>query len=229
MSSVDIVIVTWPNHPKRWQYFLECVGRAYEAITASRHKLRWACSSESERDPAQPWFGDQLAGWCERREIPLVFRQGPASLGAAMNAAGDLIQADYGLLLQDDFWLESPLDLSDGVDWMDAHPEADTLRYSWPGMERVTVCGELDGLRRLDPHGSWPYGDDPHLRRRNFFERFGRYLEGPPHGNSEGNMLYAMARAGAQIYLADQIYFGHAGAVPAVINDLRERSPEGRR
>lgn len=229
MSSIDIVIVTWPNHPKRWEYFLWCVGKAFREITARRHTLRWLCSSESERDPLHNWYGEHLAEWCASRGVPLTFRHGPASLGAAMNAAFRLADADYVMLLQDDFLLTEPLDLSDGVDWMNSHPEADTFRYSWPGMDRVTVIDQVDGYRRLDPNGSWPYGDDPHLRRRSFHQRFGWHVEGPPHGAGESCMLVEFGRRNAQVFLADRIYFGHAGAVPAVINDLRERLPEGRR
>ncbi len=223
--NIDIVIVTWPNHPARWEYFQQCAGLAVDGITASQHRLRFLCSSESERDPDRQWFGDELVTWCGNREIPLTFRDGPASLGAAMNSAFRLADADYVMLLQDDFWLEEPLDLLAGIDFMEAHPAADTVRYSWPGMERVTVTGEVDGWRQLDPRGSWPYGDDPHLRRRTFHDRFGWHVEGPPHGAGESCMLVEFGKRNAQVFLADKIYFGHGGAVPAVINDIRERVP----
>lgn len=227
--NIDIVIVTWPNHPERWRYFEWCIGAAWQGITASRHSVRWLCSSESERDPAHRWYGDELAAWCAERNIPLTFRHGPASLGAAMNSAMDLVTADYAIIHQDDFLLQTPLDLSDSVDCMESLPSADIVRYSWPGMERVTVCGQVGGWRRLNPRGSWPYGDDPHLRRRTFPQRFGRYLEGPPHGNSEGNMVFEFGRKNAQVFLADQLYYGHAGSVPAVVNDVRQLLPEQKR
>lgn len=229
MKTIDIVIVTWPNHPARWEYFQWCVGAAWQGISASRHTIRWFCSSESERDPDRQWFGDELAAWCGERSVPLTFRQGPASLGAAMNAAMDLVTGDYAILHQDDFLLSRPLDLSDSVDFLETHPGADIVRYSWPGMERVTVCGELDGWRKLHPRGSWPYGDDPHLRRRSFPKKFGRYIEGPPHGTAESNMLLEFGRKDAQVYLADTLYYGHAGAVASVIHDVRERLPEAMR
>lgn len=229
MRSVDVNFVTWPNHPKRLEYFQRCVSPAVDQITATRHCMRFLCSSESERDPEHRWFGGELVAWCSERGIPLSFRHGPASLGAAMNDAFRLSAADYVMLLQDDWLLLEPLDLSDGIDFMEAHLEADTFRYSWPGMERVTVIGEVDGYRRLDPRGSWPYGDDPHIRRQTFHEKFGWHVEGPPHGAGESCMLVEFGRRNAQVFLADKIYFGHCGSVAAVIHDERQRLPEGRR
>jgi|GEM_PF-2310301 hypothetical protein len=225
MKSIDIVLVTWPNHPRRWEYFVKCAERSLAGLTACRHSIRWLCSSESERDPDRQWFGDELQAWCDAHGIPITFREGPASLGANMNAAMDLVASDYAILHQDDFLLETPCDVSDGVDFLESHPTADIVRYSWPGMDRVTVMGEVDGWRQLDPRGSWPYGDDPHLRRRSFPERFGRYIEGPPHGTAESNIVVEFGKRDAQVFIADQVYFGHMGVVPAVINDLRPPHP----
>jgi hypothetical protein len=139
-----------------------------------------------------------------------------------MNAALRMCSGDFILLVQDDRPLLKPLDLAEGVEYMHKNPAVDLVRYSWPGGTRVRLMMHPDMWRRFDLHGGWPYGDDPHLRRRSFMEKWGEYREGIRHGGSEGIMLHHLKDGNAVIVAADQIYFGHSGAgVPAVINDAR--------
>jgi len=221
---IDLVLVTWPNHPARLAYFGDCVNLLTKHLTASRHEIRWLCSAESQRDPAQPWQGEGLAELCRERGIALHWREGKAGLGENMNAALRLCTAPLIFLVQDDFYLNEKLDLSPGADFMLEHVEVDLLRYSWPGDDRVTLVECLDGFRRFDVQGDWPYGDDPHMRRPDFMSRWGWYLERTVHGASEGDMLHRLRRGRANIAAADKLYFGHGGAVTAVINDLRKRN-----
>lgn len=221
---IDLVLVTWPNHPARLAYFGDCVNLLKKHLTASRHQIRWLCSAESERDEKQPWQGEALASLCEQHGIELHWREGKAGLGENMNAALRLCTAPCIFLVQDDFYLNTPLDLSPGAEFMVEHVEVDLLRYSWPGDERVTLIGCVDGWQRFKLDGGWPYGDDPHMRRPDFMERWGWYLENTTHGVSEGDMLHRLIRGNANIAAADKIYFGHGGAVTAVIDDPRERN-----
>ena len=228
MTPIDVVVVTWPNHPRRMEYFIRTLAALRRHLTASRHHLVWHCSAESERDPTTEWYGDQLDDACRcyfsGPVIQLHWRNPPASLGGAMNSAYALGDAPVTFLVQDDWELLYPLDLSPGVELLQARPEIDLLRYSYylhpvngtqfdGGLESTSPQFRF-GFRRVRIDGPWPYGDDPQMRRRDWLH--GPYLEGPPHGMSEGDMVHRLVRNRAVIFAADRCYFGTFGEVSAV-------------
>lgn len=215
MNTIDVVLVTWPNHPKRMEYLQHTWRTLLKNLTASQHTIRYLCSSESERDPTREWCGDQLIGFCEHNHIPLSWHQGPASLGAGMNAALRCATADLIMLAQDDYELLYPLDLSPGARLLTKHNKVDLIRYSYPAELGCRFDGEIDGWRRFDLHAPWPYGDEPHLRRRDFMQRHGWYTENIGHV-AEGDMLWRLVKHQATILAADKPYFGNFGAVSAV-------------
>jgi hypothetical protein len=223
-SEITVVFLTWPNHPKRWQYFCRCIQRCVRYISCSNYALHFKCVSESERDPKQNWYGKHLEDWCESNQIPLTYSDKPASLGSGMNLAQAKIQTKYGMIIQDDWYLKEPIDLCEGVDFMEENPDADLLRYCWPGIDRVNVISDNRRFRKLDIKGSWPYGDDPHIRRFDFRDKFGWYKEGPPHGISESNMKKVLIEKDAKVFITDEIYFEHCGKVTACLNDIRNRT-----
>ncbi len=221
--DIDVVLVTWPSHPKRIEYLRRTWDALTAKLTAKRHVLRYVVSSESQRDPDRTWCGDELEAMCEAAGTPLRWHEGPASLGAGMNAALCVCTAPVVFLVQDDFTLLKPLDLSDGAEAMEAHPEVDMIRYSYYLHPTNGTCftGErLAGFRRVDLAGHWPYGDDPQLRTPRAVERHGWYTEGIGHA-AEGDMLKRLVRGRATILAADECYFGHGGGVSSV--------PRGRR
>lgn len=223
---IDVAMVTWPNHPKRLEYFTRILDALRTHVTASRHTLRFHCSAESQRDPTRPWCGDQLEDLCAEYEVSLVWRDGgePANLGANMNAAIALCTAPCILLQQDDWRLKKPLDLSDGADFLLSHRRVDLLRYSWPeDPSMLPTFIQQRGWRQIDVRGKWPYGDDPHLRRQDFQWRHGWYFEGGRHGSASGTLMKWLVKRGAVIAAADQTYFKHCGSVSSVLNDKRKR------
>lgn len=232
MNPIDVVLVTWPNHPKRIKYFARTMRALREKLSAARHVLRWLCSAESERDPQSTWHGDELESLCREWGIDLVWRPPPASLGGNMNTACKLARSEVFLLVQDDYQLLEPLDLSPGAEFMAAHPGVDLLRYSYyqHPQHGTQFAGELDGWRLVNLDGYWPYGDDPQLRRPLFALRWGKYLEGGRHGMSESEMLLRLVRGVDSrrpvIAAADRCYFGHFGEVAAVplVREFRERA-----
>lgn len=223
MEAIDVAITAWPNHPKRLEYFRTVVKALRDKLTASRHELRYHCSAESEVDPAHSWHGPELCHICDEEEISLSWREGPASLGGNMNAALRLCTAPTIFLVQDDWLLLRPLDLSDGADYLTANSDVDLIRYSWPG-NLTHFIGCRGGWPIVDFADGWTYGDDPHLRRQDFMQKHGWYIEGGPHGRSEGDMLYRLRRAQATILASNELYFGTIGAVASVIEECRPRA-----
>lgn len=225
MGSVDINLVTWPNHPKRTEYFCQTVEALKRFLTASRHEIRFHCSAETQQDHRHPWCGDELEEICQEHGIRLAWRSGPANLGANMNSALCMGESPTVLLVQDDWLLLRPCDLSPGVEFMEAGG-ADLLRYSFPDVEgmRPTFMEHEDGWLRIDLNGLWPYGDDPHLRRRGFMRDWAWYIEGGGHGSASATLMNHLRLGGADIAVADQwSYFRHIGDVTAVLDDKRGR------
>jgi len=224
-NNIDVAMVTWPNHPERLVYFTLCFERLKKNLSASRHSLRFVCSAETQQDPTRPWRGDDLEAYCRENDIALSWRDAPANLGANMNAAIHLCTAELILLQQDDWMLLYPLDLSPGAEFMLSNRGVDLLRYSWPDNERMrpTFTDDPSGWRRIDPLGKWPYGDDPHLRRRDFNDRWGWYLEGGRHGTASSTLLHLLAKGQADIRVADRCYYVHGGPVTSVLDDIRNR------
>jgi hypothetical protein len=142
-----------------------------------------------------------------------------------MNAALRLCDAPLILLIQDDWRLLEPLDLEAGADLLLAEPSIDLIRYSWPDRDdmRPTFTDYGNGFRRIDMQGRWAYGDDPHLRRRDFMERRGWYLEGGGHGSASGDMMARLVAGNATIVAADRCYFRHFGDVSSVLDEKRPR------
>lgn len=221
MSDLTIVFTTWPNHPKRWQYFSTCIPRVLLGVTASRHEISYKCISENQHDPLHNWYGDHLEDFCRQHDIPLKYRTRQPSLGGMMNEAMRESESEFTMIVQDDWFLEKPFDISEGIDVMKRNPEVDIVRYSYPN---VDVECEFDGWKKIQAKGMWPYGDDPHIRRKTFTDKFGPYIEFGEHGISEGDMVYKFMNLNAFVLISDERHFGHCGEVSAVINEKRERA-----
>jgi len=213
---VDIVLLTFPNHPKRLEYLGHTWDCLQKYMVASGDTIRYLCVSESERDPACPWCGDELEQFCHERDIPLTWLSGPASLGHGMNGAMRTAQSAIFGLHQDDYELKHPLDLSLGIRMMERHAEVDLIRYGYPPPEfKWRHLDYKDGWKRFDLTAHWPYGDEPRLQRKTFPTKFGWYTENNGHA-SEGTMLWTLVRRNAVILAADKRYYDHYGTVSAV-------------
>ncbi len=225
MKTIDICMTSWPNHPERIKYTRTVLEALRDNLIASSHALRLYMSAETQRDPKHTWHGRELVDLCEAFNVTMEWRDEPANLGANMNAAMRMGSGDFILLQQDDWLLKEPLDLSPGADLLEKHRQLDIVRYSWPDNDRMrpTYNGELDGWRTIDPKGRWPYGDDPHLRRRDFMEKWRWYKEGGGHGSASSNLMQMMIDHNAVSVVADKVYYAHHGRVSAVINGPRGR------
>lgn len=231
METIDIAIPTWPNHPKRIEYLRTMLERMLKGLRSDpmRHQFRIYCSYESQQDPDAEWRGSELILLCRDLRINLKWRTELANLGANMNAAMAMGSGEYVYLQQDDWVLQHPLDLSPGADLLRRHPEIDIVRYNWPTSPDMepTFCGDIEGWRLIDVNGPWPYGDDPHLRRRDFMDKWGWYYDKGKHGTASGALMRDLVKGGAKIVVADKPYYKHVGYVSAVVGD--ERSGAGRR
>jgi hypothetical protein len=231
--QIDVVLVAFPNHPARIAYFRRTLAALRAHLTASRHTLRFAVSSESEQDHDSTWHGGELEAICLSEDIPLHWRTGPASLGAGMNSAlrvgidsgHKANQSPMIFLVQDDYELLYPLDLSSGAEMLEANRDVDMIRYSFPTLPEFATqfTGDRIGdFQEVDIDGRWPYGDDPHLRTTRMTDRNGWYAHGIGHA-AEGDMIARLASLRATIYAADKCYFRHFGDIASVPLNQEQR------
>lgn len=131
-------------------------------------------------------------------------------LGANQNQGIRASNADYLLMIQDDWMLVGPVDyLRRAIAVLECLPDTNVINFIYveqvPVVERISVGS--DGVvrlgMRLNPAGGLvaltdqPYSDQPHLKRRTFHERFGFYDETLPIHRLELGYARALARNGA--------------------------------
>jgi hypothetical protein len=270
--TIDVAMVSWPNHPDRVKYLAQVLASLKSHLSASEHDLRFYCSVEAERDPKCTWHGDDTIELLESYGVTWQWHDAPANLGANHNAAMRMGSGEFVYLQQDDWWLGTKrkgaesdddyrirlaqqgltcvpgedhpevkrkepesedayrirleqyrLDLSPGAALLARHKKLDIVRYSWPvapGMH-PTCDGDVEGWRKVDVKGPWPYGDDPHLRRRDFMDKWGWYYDGGKHGTASGGLMGTLVKRRGQIVLADKVYYQHIGYASAVLGDVR--------
>lgn len=223
MATIDIAMTSWPNCPKRVAYMAEVLASLKANLSASGHHLRYYCSVETERDPKHTWCGDDLEELLESYDVWWTWREKPANLGGNMNDAIAMGDGEFVYLQQDDWRLDHPLDLSPGAHLLATHKHLDIVRYSWPEAPNMlpTFNGNLDGWRRIAMRGNWPYGDDPHLRRRDFMEKWGWYYDQGKHGTASIELTGTLRKGDASIVVADKNYYQNIGYASAVLDDVR--------
>jgi hypothetical protein len=145
-----------------------------------------------------------------------------------MNHALQTATSELIVLAQDDYELMEPLDLSPSAELLTNCPQVDLVRFAYPATLGCKFIKEKDGFKQFDLRAPWPYGDEPHMRRRGFMDKYGWYRENIGHA-AEANMLWRLAAMGALIVATEKIYFGNFGAISAVPAHKERRKREVKR
>lgn len=220
MSTIAAGIITYPIKPERVEYLGMLLDSFQKNVTSSLHELKPFVSCEWDRR------GDVTAArrLCVKKDVPFHVHDGDPCMGSnqnnTMRIAFDVYKADYLLSLIDDFIVPAPLDLSPEIDYLDAHPKVDVLRYHWCTRTNgacPTFHDRGDGYNQVDPASNRFYDDSPHIRRANFVERFGRHIELTPAeaGKVERVTCRTLREQGANIVATKELRFGKGGAVSA--------------
>lgn len=182
MKRLAIGFVTYPIRPERVIYLAKALSHARQFLTASRHRLVWFITCESEKDGNK----DAVRHLASALEFFCFWNLLHPSMGAnennAMRLAFKNLEADYLLLHIDDCYATAPTDLSDGIDFLEANPDVDILRYHWSSRKecRPIFHPRSDGYMQVDSASKWFYDDSPHIRRANYAEQFDWHYEGKP-------------------------------------------------
>lgn len=181
MSMIDVCVITWPREQLRRQYLDRSLKSLARAVSASRHGMRIFVSAETQGVDLRAAVATQTI--CQTHGAHLHWRDAPASLGGNMNSALALGDGDYKLLTQDDWGWERNIDISDDAHFLRDNPEFAMVRYAvfytrfLPNdPPKFWVVGDFMDQRyydaaEVDMTGSYPYGDQPHIRRADYKTR----------------------------------------------------------
>jgi len=117
-------------------------------------------------------------------------------LGNNINKGQDAVQTAYTLYVQEDFEPSAlfPQKFVEALDLFQNHPEFDIIRfYSYILYPYLKPYNESYSEMVIPPLATrytkvYYYSDHPHLRRKSFTERFGRYVEGLAPDKTEYRM-----------------------------------------
>ncbi|WP_316833067.1 glycosyltransferase family 2 protein [Pedobacter aquatilis] len=134
--------------------------------------------------------------------ITLVKTISNKGLGNNINKGQDAVKTDYTLYVQEDFIALGLFNetFSNAVDILKANSVIDTIRfYSYLNYPKLKAFGK-GFAEMIFEHSSLNidkipmYSDHPHLRRKNFFDKFGRYQEGVKGDQTEYRMMLSFLK-----------------------------------
>jgi hypothetical protein len=220
VSRIAAGIITYPIKPERVEYLEYGIERFQRYAKATRHGLTLFVSCEAD----ERGNVDAVRHVCESRGVGFFLNEGTPCMGAnqnnAMHIAFEMLRVNYLLLLIDDGFPLGPIDLSGHVDFLNANPEIDILRFHWSGRDGAcpAFTDRGDGYNQVDPAGLRFYDDSPHIRRCYYVEHFGQHIEKTPAeaGMVEHATCESLKRGGANIVATKEFRFGKGGLVSAV-------------
>ena len=227
--SIDVVVYTWPNHPRRLEYFRQTIDALRTNLTATGHDLRFHVSAEIDAPSDGCGRRVELEDECHKRSLPLIWRFGPADIGAHLNAIWRTSDADMLLLIQDDWVLTRPLDLGPVADLLlrDFIKPLGGVRF----VANTQYSGKqwcISGFTLVINNANWSYGDNPALWHRRFYDTLGPFSEGEKlFGMHECKMSEKLAASDLRVLVPNEVvanaahWFKHIGDVTSVPNDQR--------
>jgi glycosyltransferase involved in cell wall biosynthesis len=134
-------------------------------------------------------------------------------LGNNLNKGQDRVSKPYTLYIQEDFIPKADFvsHFSDALNLMDKYDEMDIARFYGYVVYPYSTKFEK-GFRTMDFKMWYPgylkfyvYSDHPHLRRSNFFNKFGRYKEGVNADVTEYSMCLSFIKNGGHGFFYPKI------------------------
>jgi glycosyltransferase involved in cell wall biosynthesis len=160
-------------------------------------------------DGSKPEHIEQLKVLQQELSFRLVTTPVNKGLGNNINKGQDAVTTPLTLYVQEDFEPAADLaeHLQDALEIMNERPDIDMARFyayfKYPYLKKIRNGYSEMIFRFLLPGYKkyYYYSDHPHLRRSNFFSRFGRYTEGVKGDTTEYNMMLSfLQHKGKAIY-----------------------------
>ena len=153
-------------------------------------------------DASKPEHLEKIKNLQKDYSFKLITAEKNAGLGNNINKGQDAVKTPYTLYVQEDFvpTEEFAANFKKAYEIMKEKPELDIARFyayfKYPYLKPLK-----DGFSEMIFKSWFPgymkfyfYSDHPHLRRSNFFEKFGRYAEGINSDKTEYRMCISFIR-----------------------------------
>lgn len=153
-------------------------------------------------DGSKPEHIDYLRSLQNQYTYQLVTTPNNRGLGNNINKGQDAVKTAFTLYVQEDFIPSAafPESFEDALDLMSQKSEIDIIRFyayfEYPYLENE-VKGYYEMAFKLWKPGYqkfYIYSDHPHLRRKNYFQKFGRYVEGQKGDVTEYKMMMSFLK-----------------------------------
>jgi glycosyltransferase involved in cell wall biosynthesis len=152
---------------------------------------------------------DHINSLKEHYNFRLITTAKNRGLGNNINKGQDAVNTEYVLYVQEDFVPLQPFTeyFSKGLAIMEEDKTVDTVRfYSYLNYPKLVPVKDGFSQMVFDPLSfdldKVPmYSDHPHLRRKSFFDKFGRYAENKSGDKTEYDMMISFLRNKGKGYL----------------------------
>jgi len=166
-------------------------------------------------DGSKPEHIDYLLQLQKKHPFRLITTPQNRGLGNNINKGQDAVQTPLTLYVQEDFTPTAifPESFTHALDIMREKPATDIVRF-YAYFEYPYLRNPEHGYYEMDfkvwkpgYRKFYAYSDHPHLRRSNFFEKFGRYVEGRKGDVTEYRMMMSFLKNNGKAYF----YKNHIG------------------
>lgn len=160
-------------------------------------------------DGSKPEHLDNIRSLQQRFSFRLITAPVNKGLGNNLNKGQDAVNTPYTLYVQEDFVPRSifPRSLKEALQHMQDREDLDLVRFysyfKYPCLKPIREGWSEMQFRPtyLGYKKYYMYSDHPHLRRSNFFEKFGRYIEGlRPEATEYKMMMKFLRKRGKAFY-----------------------------
>ena len=164
-------------------------------------------------DGSQPEHLEKLTQLQSDFRFQLVTTPVNRGLGNNINKGQDQITTPYTLYVQEDFLPTAafPQAIARALNLMEQEASIDLIRFYnhdlvYPGLRPFRdQFSDMDFcILRPGTAKFFCYSDTPHLRRQDFFKRFGRYSEGVKAIKCEKSMVMSVLQAKGRCLIADK-------------------------
>ena len=163
-------------------------------------------------DGSKPEHRARLEELRDEHGLTLVSTEVNRGLGNNLNKGQDAVKTPFVIYVQEDFCPTSafPQRFANALLMMKERDDLDVVRFFWQRrypLLKPYKNGFSEMAFKLVHPGSqkyFCYSDTPHLRRSNFFQRFGRYAEGIPAIKTEKSMVMSFLQSRGKAIICDR-------------------------